>query len=240
MASSRSSSILVVAVVLLAVLASGCAGAGAGWKPETSTALATWSGAPEGAGSEGTTKLLFCSVLFCCVVFSSLPFSMAVLAVSRLWILVTKKILVLEAGECGYYSAIKDWPWGSNVTAVSPNMFRGGAACGTCWDLKVEDGDETIRVVATDVCRGGPCAVADYHFELSGHAFGLLANRSSGHITVSYTRLVTITIHQTSVLLLGVVLSSISIHSFIPGSTASALFSPSTGSTAPRRQPISW
>ncbi|KAM3043132.1 hypothetical protein ACUV84_014334 [Puccinellia chinampoensis] len=140
-----------IAVLLLLALSLTCCSSDVGdWQPERGTAMATWSGAPDGAGN--------------------------------------------EAGECGYFTAVKEFPWLSNVTAVSPAMFRGGAACGTCWELLQTHEDPRyytpIRVVVTDVCRGGPCAVDEHHFDLSGHAFTLLGvdPKRGGRVAVSYTR----------------------------------------------------
>lgn len=92
-------------MVILIALALTAANAVEWGGPEKGTALATWSGAADGAGSEGTRAR--CLDSFCKKVTGRTDDMHAL----------TYKLV---AGECGYFQAVKETPWLSMVTAVPP------------------------------------------------------------------------------------------------------------------------
>ncbi|XP_057872693.1 expansin-B3 [Cryptomeria japonica] len=101
-----------------------------------------------------------------------------------------------EGGACGYGSLVKATPFASRVTAVSPDLFKGGEGCGECYQVKCEENslcsDTPVTVVVTDECPG----CSSNHFDLSGTAFsGMAVNpaqasglRNAGVLPIFYKR----------------------------------------------------
>ncbi|KAJ7523951.1 hypothetical protein O6H91_18G069900 [Diphasiastrum complanatum] len=103
-----------------------------------------------------------------------------------------------DGGACGYGS-LPGTPYGLDVTAGSPVLFKDGKGCGSCYRVKCMDGalcsNNPVTVVITDECPGGYCASGRTHFDLSGTAFSQMANPgrspallNSGAVQVLYER----------------------------------------------------
>ncbi|XP_042035343.1 expansin-B6-like [Salvia splendens] len=119
-----------------------------------SEAIATWYGAPTGAGSDG--------------------------------------------GACGFVRDIESHPYHGFVSAGNNKLYKSGAGCGTCYEVKCRYNkacsQRAIKVTITDECPGS-CNDDGIHFDLSGKAFGALAYsgqednlRNAGKIMVKYRR----------------------------------------------------
>ncbi|KAJ7523956.1 hypothetical protein O6H91_18G070100 [Diphasiastrum complanatum] len=107
-----------------------------------------------------------------------------------------------DGGACGYGS-LPGTPYGLDVTAGSPVLFKDGKGCGSCYRVKCMDGtlcsNNPVTVVITDECPGGYCASGRTHFDLSGTAFSQMADPglsqallNSGAVQVLYERCYTI------------------------------------------------
>ncbi|KAK9131766.1 hypothetical protein Scep_011294 [Stephania cephalantha] len=103
-------------------------------------------------------------------------------------------------GACGYENTVQAG-FGVNTAAVSGALFRGGAACGACYQLICDaKGDPkwclrrtAVTVTATNFCppnnHGGWCDPPRRHFDMSMPAFFLIARRGNeGIIPVLYRR----------------------------------------------------
>ncbi|KAG4983043.1 hypothetical protein JHK82_027887 [Glycine max] len=103
-----------------------------------------------------------------------------------------------EGGACGYGSAVGEPPFSSLMSAGSPLLFESGEGCGSCYEMKCTGNyacsGNSVRVVITDSCPG--CGSdAQYHFDLSGTAFGAMAIsgqdeklRNAGKIDIQFRR----------------------------------------------------
>ncbi|KAK2650672.1 hypothetical protein Ddye_018161 [Dipteronia dyeriana] len=81
-------------------------------------------------------------------------------------------------GACGYKDAVEQAPLSSMVSTGGPSLFYSAKECGACYQIQLIS-YYPASVVITDGCPGGPCDSDSVHFDLSGAAFGAMAN--SGH-----------------------------------------------------------
>ncbi|XP_047965647.1 expansin-B6-like [Salvia hispanica] len=102
-----------------------------------------------------------------------------------------------DGGACGFGPDVNHAPYYGYISAGNNNLFKSGAGCGTCYEVKCIDNPacskKAIKVTITDECAG--CHDAAMHFDLSGRAFGALANpgqennlRNAGKISLQYRR----------------------------------------------------
>ncbi|XAR55490.1 hypothetical protein NMG60_11035568 [Bertholletia excelsa] len=104
-----------------------------------------------------------------------------------------------DGGACGYGSLVDVRPLRARVGAASPVLFKGGEGCGACFKVKCLDksicSKSAVTVIITDECPGGYCSGGCTHFDLSGAAFGRMADagfsnqlRNRGEISIVYRR----------------------------------------------------
>ncbi|GAA0151886.1 hypothetical protein Leryth_014883 [Lithospermum erythrorhizon] len=104
-----------------------------------------------------------------------------------------------DGGACGYSNAVDQAPFSSLITALSESLFNGGKGCGACYQVKCTDNaacsGNPVTVVVTDECPGCSLKWGGVHFDLSGTAFGAMANsgqedqlRNAGDLQIQYMR----------------------------------------------------
>lgn len=112
-----------------------------------------------------------------------------------------------QGGACGYQNTVS-LGYGFMTAALSTTLFKGGAACGACYQLQCAPVSETpsgllkrnwcwqvgrsILVTATNLCppgsSGGWCNPPQHHFDLPMPAFLALARREGGVVPVYYRK----------------------------------------------------
>lgn len=99
-------------------------------------------------------------------------------------------------GSCGYGNQIIQY--GAISTALSTPLFKGGDACGACFQIRCWHdagclpGRPSVIVTATNFCPpgsyGGWCDPPKPHFDLSEPAFSRIAQVPYGHVPIIYRR----------------------------------------------------
>ncbi|KAJ9552340.1 hypothetical protein OSB04_016385 [Centaurea solstitialis] len=103
-----------------------------------------------------------------------------------------------SGGACGWADDVKSPPFSSMIAAGNSRIFLGGKGCGNCYQIKCSRAPfcsgRPITVTVTDECPGR-CNDVPFHFDLSGFAFGALANpgqdenlRNLGQVDIQYQR----------------------------------------------------
>ncbi|KAG0581916.1 hypothetical protein M758_3G020000 [Ceratodon purpureus] len=107
-------------------------------------------------------------------------------------------------GACGYQNTYA-LGYGAMTAALSSPLYKGGAACGACFELKcirIRESrsaknwcwsySRSITITATNLCppgsTGGWCNPPKHHFDLSYPAYATLARREGGVAPVNYRR----------------------------------------------------
>uniref|UniRef100_A0A0D9XPW5 Expansin-like EG45 domain-containing protein n=1 Tax=Leersia perrieri TaxID=77586 RepID=A0A0D9XPW5_9ORYZ len=101
-----------------------------------------------------------------------------------------------EGGACGYQKAVGQRPFSSMVAGGGPSLFRNGKGCGACYQVKCTGNSacsgHPVTVVIAD---SGPGGNKPAFFDMSGTAFGAMANpgmgdrlRNAGIVDVQYKR----------------------------------------------------
>ncbi|TVU10547.1 hypothetical protein EJB05_44088, partial [Eragrostis curvula] len=92
-------------------------------------------------------------------------------------------VCLWPAGVCGYGETVATAPCSSMVAAVAPirvpTEVPDKILCGACYKITCQGhpacSTDGVTVTVADVCRGGPCLEEANHVDLSGHAFGRMA-----------------------------------------------------------------
>uniref|UniRef100_A0A6N2L7M8 Expansin n=1 Tax=Salix viminalis TaxID=40686 RepID=A0A6N2L7M8_SALVM len=108
--------------------------------------------------------------------------------------------IVMRGGACGYDNTFHAG-FGVNTAAVSGALYRGGEACGACYQLMCNYRADpkwclrrsVITVTATNFCppnnNGGWCDPPRHHFDMSMPAFFRIARQGNeGIVPVLYRR----------------------------------------------------
>ncbi|KAL7587224.1 hypothetical protein Lser_V15G39306 [Lactuca serriola] len=102
-----------------------------------------------------------------------------------------------SGGACGWKDDVKNPPLSSMIAAGNANIFLSGRGCGHCFQIVCHQppycSGKPITVTISDECPG--CSDAPFHFDMSGFAFGAMANpgqdhnlRQLGKLMVQYQR----------------------------------------------------
>ncbi|KAJ0442113.1 putative rlpA-like protein, double-psi beta-barrel [Helianthus annuus] len=109
-----------------------------------------------------------------------------------------------SGGACGWEDDVKYPPFSSMIAAGNANIFLKGKGCGHCFQACLHTqifcsrqpycSGKPVTVTISDECPGA-CNDVPFHFDLSGFAFGSMANpgqdhnlRQLGQVDVSYQR----------------------------------------------------
>ncbi|KAJ0442111.1 putative rlpA-like protein, double-psi beta-barrel [Helianthus annuus] len=89
-----------------------------------------------------------------------------------------------KGAACGWEDDVHDPPFSAMIAAGNSNIFLNGKGCGHCFQIQCSRkpycSGKPISVTISDQCPGA-CNNIAYHFDLSGHAFGMMANRGQEH-----------------------------------------------------------
>ncbi|OEL21575.1 Expansin-A26 [Dichanthelium oligosanthes] len=95
-----------------------------------------------------------------------------------------------QGGACGYKDDLaKDY--GALTAAVGPTLYKKGAGCGACYELKGPDddnGDKYVVVTATNEAPPPVNGMKGEHFDLTMPAFLKIAEEKAGVVPVSYRK----------------------------------------------------
>ncbi|KAJ9548788.1 hypothetical protein OSB04_021331 [Centaurea solstitialis] len=103
-----------------------------------------------------------------------------------------------RGAACGWEMDVKDLPLSAMISAGNANIFLKGKGCGHCFQISCTQpphcSGKPITVTISDECPGA-CNNVPFHFDLSGFAFGKMANpgqdqnlRKLGQVNVQYNR----------------------------------------------------
>ncbi|XP_074325268.1 expansin-B18-like [Apium graveolens] len=102
-----------------------------------------------------------------------------------------------SGGACGFDTDVAEPPYSSMIAAGNANIFLSGHGCGSCYEIHCsapECSGQPIVVTITDECPGA-CNNVPFHFDLSGHAFGAMAQpgkendlRELGKLDIQFQR----------------------------------------------------
>ncbi|CAI9284831.1 unnamed protein product [Lactuca saligna] len=103
-----------------------------------------------------------------------------------------------SGGACGWANDVLSPPFSAMIAAGNSRIFLQGKGCGDCYQIKCNRepycSKNPIRVTITDECPGA-CNNVPFHFDLSGTAFGAMANpgqadnlRNLGQVDIQYRR----------------------------------------------------
>ncbi|KAJ3681855.1 hypothetical protein LUZ60_014428 [Juncus effusus] len=103
-----------------------------------------------------------------------------------------------NGGGCGFKN-VNLPPFQAMTSCGNHNLFKGGKGCGSCYYVKCTGhpacSGRPSHITITDLCDGGVCIDAPFHFDMSGIAFGSMAFpgrsdelRHAGRLAVQFTR----------------------------------------------------
>ncbi|KAI3755209.1 hypothetical protein L1987_55005 [Smallanthus sonchifolius] len=103
-----------------------------------------------------------------------------------------------SGGGCGWGNDVQSPPFSAMIAAGNSRIYLHGKGCGDCYQIKCNRApycsQKPITVTITDECPGA-CNDVPFHFDLSGTAFGALANpgqasnlRNLGQVDIQYRR----------------------------------------------------
>ncbi|XP_076941153.1 expansin-B15-like [Bidens hawaiensis] len=103
-----------------------------------------------------------------------------------------------SGGACGWGDDVTSPPFSAMIAAGNSRIFMQGRGCGECYQLKCNRkpycSGYPVTVTITDECPGA-CNNVPFHFDLSGHAFGAMANpgqaanlRNLGQVDIQFQR----------------------------------------------------
>ncbi|KAI3497491.1 hypothetical protein L1887_40139 [Cichorium endivia] len=103
-----------------------------------------------------------------------------------------------SGGACGWANDVQSPPFSAMIAAGNARIFLQGKGCGDCYQIKCTRepfcSGNPITITITDECPGA-CNNVPFHFDLSGTAFGAMANpgkaenlRNLGQVDIQYRR----------------------------------------------------
>ncbi|XP_072962546.1 expansin-B7-like [Typha angustifolia] len=103
-----------------------------------------------------------------------------------------------NGGACGFKN-VNMPPFSSMTSCGNPALFKSGKGCGACYQVKCTShpacSGRPSTIVITDACLGGVCVKSQFHFDMSGTAFGSMALpgkdeqlRRAGKIPIQFAR----------------------------------------------------